>query len=56
MFVNYSFFALLYSPFGVKILITADGNEKEIVTSSEIKEGINLYMPLFYFELQNSAI
>lgn len=41
-------FTLLYSPFGVKILIVirADGNEEVIVTSSEIKEGSNFYMPL----------
>lgn len=41
-------FTLLYSPFGVKIriVIRADGNEKEILTSSEIKEETSLYMPL----------
>lgn len=36
------------SLFGVKILITADGSEKEIVTSSEIKEGISLYVPILF--------
>lgn len=30
----------------IVIVIRADGNEKEIVTTLEIKEGTNLYVPL----------
>lgn len=53
-FINYTIFTLLYSPFGVKIVmvIRADGNEKEIVNSWEVKEGTNLYVPpSLHFEL-----
>lgn len=54
-FVNYTMFTLLYSPFGVKILIVirADGNEEEIVTSSEIKEVIFICLSFLTWNCKN---